>query len=424
MPGRPRAIVVVSGSELVRGQRRDLNGPYLAGELQRLGLEPAKVVIVGDRPEDLAAALHDGLAADVCIATGGLGPTHDDRTIELLARETGRRLAVDPALELEIEAVSRRIADRLRLPYADFAAGVRKQASLPVGAVSLGLAGTAPGVLLEREGRIAIALPGPPAELRRLWPLAVAHPAFRDVVGRARPRHHRVLRFFGPSESAVARALDEAGSEGNGLEVTVCARELEIHVDLFFEEGARARAAGIEAALLEEFAARLFSEDERPLAAIVIDLARSAGVTLATAESCTGGLLGAALTEVAGASDAYLGGVVAYANEVKTGQLGVPEDVIRRHGAVSGEVAAAMAEGARRVFRADVAAAVTGIAGPGGASPGKPVGLVHVHVAAPGGGEARRLDLPGDREAVRARASALTLHLLRRVLSRSGAEAA
>lgn len=424
MPGRPRAIVVVSGSELVRGQRRDLNGPYLAGELQRLGLEPAKVVIVGDRPEDLAAALHDGLAADVCIATGGLGPTHDDRTIELLARETGRRLAVDPALELEIEAVSRRIADRLRLPYADFAAGVRKQASLPVGAVSLGLAGTAPGVLLEREGRIAIALPGPPAELRRLWPLAVAHPAFRDVVGRARPRHHRVLRFFGPSESAVARALDEAGSEGNGLEVTVCARELEIHVDLFFEEGARARAAGIEAALLEEFGAQLFSEDERPLAAIVIDLARSAGVTLATAESCTGGLLGAALTEVAGASDAYLGGVVAYANEVKTGQLGVPEDVIRRHGAVSGEVAAAMAEGARRVFRADVAAAVTGIAGPGGASPGKPVGLVHVHVAAPGGGEARRLDLPGDREAVRARASALTLHLLRRVLSRSGAEAA
>ncbi len=423
MPDRPRAIVVISGSELVRGQRRDLNGPYLAGELQRLGLDPAKVVIVGDRPEDLAAALHDGLAADVCIATGGLGPTHDDRTIELLARETGRELAVDPALELEIEAVSRRIADRLGLPYTDFAAGVRKQASLPAGAISLGLAGTAPGVLLEREGRIVIALPGPPAELRRLWPLAVTHPAFRDVVSRARPRHHRILRFFGPSESAVARALDEAGSEGNGLEVTVCARELEIHVDLFFEEGARDRAAGIEAALLEEFGAQLFSEDERPLAAIVIDLARSAGIKLATAESCTGGLVGAALTEVAGASDAYLGGVVAYANEAKTGQLGVPEDVIRHHGAVSGEVAAAMAEGARRVFRADVAAAVTGIAGPGGASPGKQVGLVHVHVAAPGGGEARRLDLPGDREAVRARACALTLHLLRRVLSRSGAEA-
>ncbi len=424
MPGRPRAVVVVSGSELVRGQRRDLNGPYLAGELQRLGLDPAKVVIVGDRPEELASALRDGLAADVCVATGGLGPTHDDRTIELLARETGRELVVDLTLELEIEAVSRKIADRLRLPYTDFAAGVRKQASLPAGAVALGLAGTAPGVLLERDGQIAIALPGPPAELRRLWPLAVAHPAFRNLLGRARPRHHRVLRFFGPSESAVARALGEVGIEGDGLEVTVCARELEIHVDLFVEEGAQDRAASVERALLEEFGAHLFSEDERPLAAIVLDLARAAGLTLATAESCTGGLLGAALTEVAGASDAYLGGVVAYANAVKIGQLGVPETLIRRHGAVSGEVAAAMAEGARRVFHADVAAAVTGVAGPGGATPEKPIGLVHVHVAAPGGGEARRLDLPGDREAVRARACALTLHLLRRVLSRSGTEAA
>ncbi|MCC6222338.1 MAG: CinA family nicotinamide mononucleotide deamidase-related protein [Thermoleophilia bacterium] len=419
---RPRAVVVVSGSELARGQRRDLNGPYLAAELQRLGLDPARIVLVGDRPDELAAALREGLAADVCIATGGLGPTHDDRTVELLAHATGRSLAVDPALAREIEDVSRRYAERLRRPYSDFAPGVRKQASLPTGAISLGLAGTAPGVLLEHDGRIAIALPGPPGELRRLWPLAVAHPAFRALIARARPREHRVLRFFGPGESVVASVLDDAGGEGDGVEVTVCARELEIHVDLYVEEEGRTRAGELERALREQFGEYLFAEDERPVAAMVIELARAAGLRLATAESCTGGLLGAALTDVPGASAVYLGGVVAYANGVKAAQLRVPGDLLERHGAVSAQVAAAMAEGARAALGADVAAAVTGIAGPGGATPGKPVGLVHVHVATPQSGEARRLELPGDRDAVRERACAATLHLLRHVLARSRAD--
>ena len=199
-----------------------------------------------------------------------------------------------PRSSVEIEAVSRRIADRLGSRTRTSSPECASRRRYPSGPSPSGWRAPRPACSSSASGRIAIALPGPPAELRRLWPLAVAHPAFRDVLGRARPRHHRVLRFFGPSESAVARALDEAGSEGDGLEVTVCAREFEIHVDLFVEEGARARAAGIEAALLEEFGAQLFSEDERPLDAIVLDLARSAGVTLATAESCTGGLLGCA----------------------------------------------------------------------------------------------------------------------------------
>ena len=420
MSARPRAVIVVTGSELVRGDRQDANGPFLAGRLVRLGADPARIVVVGDRPEELEAAIREGLQADICVTSGGLGPTHDDRTVEYLARGAGRGLRVDPGLEAEIDAVSRRIAERLGRPYGDFAAGVRKQASLPDGAISLGLAGTAPGILLEHDGRVAVALPGPPAELRRLWPKAVESRELQRILSRARPRGHRVLRFFGPSESAVARVLDECGGESGGVEVTVCARDLEIHVDLFVEEGAETRGAALEAALLREFGSQLFAEDERPVEEIVLALARARGLTLATAESCTGGMVGARLTGVPGASDVYAGGVVAYSDTVKAGQLGVPEDVLERHGAVSAETAAAMAQGARTVLRADVAAAVTGVAGPGGGTPEKPVGLVFVHVEGPDRHEARRFELPGDRESVRARATAYALHLFRRVLSRSG----
>ena len=191
MTDRPRAVVVVTGSELVRGERRDENGPFLAAELVRLGLDVGRIVIVGDRPEELSEAVHEALSADVCVLSGGLGPTHDDRTVEVLAAAAGRPLRVDPALEREIEAISREFAGRLGRPYADFAAGVRKQASLPEDAISLGLAGTAPGVLLPLAGCVAVALPGPPGELRRLWPAAVgatrsrrfSNGSVRDTIG-------------------------------------------------------------------------------------------------------------------------------------------------------------------------------------------------------------------------------------------------
>ena len=293
----------------------------------RLGLDPGRILVVGDREEELADAIAEGLEADVCICSGGLGPTHDDRTIELVSRLTGRPLHVDEPLEREIEAVSRSFARRLGRPYHDFAPGVRKQASVPEGAVILGLAGTAPGVLLEHAaGRIVIALPGPPIELQRLWVDAVAAPAFRRMLERVRPRTHRILRFFGPSESSVARALAEAGGEGGGLEVTVCARDFEIHVDLYAEEGAEARRETVEKALRAAFGTHLFAEDERPVEETVLALAKARGVTIATAESCTGGLVGARLTSVPGSSDAYVGGVVAYSDGVKEGQLGVPRE--------------------------------------------------------------------------------------------------
>jgi nicotinamide-nucleotide amidase len=416
---RPRAVVLVTGSELVRGDRRDLNGPWLAGELVRLGLEPARITIVGDTVEELAPAMREGLEADLLVVSGGLGPTHDDRTIELLAAAAGRELVVDAELEREIEGISRRIAERLRRPYADFAAGVRKQASLPVGGASLGLAGTAPGVVLATNSNVAVVLPGPPSELQRLWRSALDFEPVRAVLARARPPGRRVLRFYGASESAVAQALDAAGGDGDGVEATICARDFEIHVDLLVEPGRDERAEALSAALRTPLRRYLFAEDERPIAEIVLALCRAEGLTLTTAESCTGGMVAERITAVPGASDVFAGSVVAYSDGLKQHLLGVSSELMERHGAVSAEVAAAMAAGARMQLGSDVAVAVTGIAGPGGGTPDKPVGLVYLHGARPDAERARELNLPGDREQIRRRSTVAALHLLRTLLTQS-----
>jgi nicotinamide-nucleotide amidase len=416
---RPRAAVVVTGSELVRGEREDRNGPFLASEALRLGLEPERITIVGDRPDDIAAALTDAFRADLCLVSGGLGPTHDDRTVELVARVAGQPLVVDDDLEREIEAVSRMVAERLRRPYEEFAPGVRKQATRPEGAASLGLAGTAPGLVLETGGCVVVVLPGPPRELRRLWERALDAEPVRRVLARAPGRGRRTLRFFGTPESAVAKALQDFGGDGDGVEATICAREFEIHVDLVVEPGADDRADELVEAFRTTLGRYLFSEDERSIGEIVLDLARSRGLSLATAESCTGGLVAARLTAVPGSSDVFRGGIVAYANSVKEAELGVPRDVLDEHGAVSAETARAMAEGARARLGADVSVSVTGIAGPDGGTEEKPVGLVYLHAAGPGRDEARKIDLPGDREMIRGRATAAALHLVRRLLTQN-----
>jgi nicotinamide-nucleotide amidase len=412
--------VVVTGSELVRGERTDLNGPFLAREALKHGLEPARIAIVGDAPAELEDALRSGLEADACLVSGGLGPTHDDRTVELLARAAGVELVVDEELEREIEGVSRAAAERLGRPYADFAVGVTKQATRPEGSLSLGLAGTAPGLVLRAGGGcVVVVLPGPPSELQRLWPRAVETEAMRELLARTRPPGRRVLRFFGVSESAVARALAEAGGDGDGVEATICARDFEIHVDLVVETGAEARADALENAFLPPLDRWLYSRDERPVEEHVLSLLGARGLTLATAESITGGLIGARLTSVPGSSESFLGGVVAYSDAVKASELGVPPELLAAHGAVSAEVAAAMASGARERLGADVAVSVTGIAGPGGATPGKPVGLVYLHAEGPDGGVGRKLEYPGDRASIRARSAVAALHLVRRLLTRS-----
>jgi nicotinamide-nucleotide amidase len=203
------------------------------------------------------------------------------------------------------------------------------------------------------------------------------------------------------------------------VEATICARDFEIHVDLVVEPGAEAHADELEAALLPPLERWLYSRDERPIEEHVLALARARGLTLATAESETGGLVAARLTSVPGASDVFAGSVVTYSNELKQSQLGVPSEVLAEHGAVSAEVAAAMARGARERLAVDVAVAVTGIAGPGGGTAEKPVGLVYLHAEGPDGGLARTFDFPGDRASIRARSAVGALHLVRRLLTGS-----
>jgi nicotinamide-nucleotide amidase len=271
--------------------------------------------------------------------------------------------------------------------------------------------------VLETGGSaVVVVLPGPPRELRRLWPRALETEPVRRILDRAPERGRAVLRFFGAPESAVAQALANAGGEGDGVEATICAREFEIHVDLVFDPHARERAEALAAALRDSLGRHLFSEDGRSVSDIVLDLCRMRGLTLAAAESCTGGLVAARLTEIAGASDVFRGSVVAYANEVKERELGVPTELIEQFGAVSPEVAQGMAAGVRERLGADVGVAVTGVAGPGGGTEEKPVGLVFLHAVGPEGEKSRRLELPGDREMVRGRATAAALHLVRMLL--------
>jgi len=417
---RPRGVVVVTGSELVRGERTDLNGPFLTRSLLALGVEPAGIRIVGDDPAELQAAVADAVeTADIVVTSGGLGPTHDDRTVRIVATVAGLALRVDEALEAQIQAVSRMVAERMKRPYADFSDGVTKQATVPEPSTVLGLAGTAPGLVVEANGTPVVVLPGPPAELQRLWPRALEAPAVRRVLERGEPPLRRTLRFFGPGESQVAQAFEQSGGDGDGLEVTICARNFEIHVDLVAEPAAEERMLELQEALTERLGRFLYSTDGRTVEEIVLDRARELGWSLATAESCTGGLVAAGLTAIPGSTDVVAGGIVAYANGVKVEELGVPAELIEEHGSVSAEVAEAMARGARERLGADVAVSVTGIAGPGGGSEEKPVGLVYFHAETPAASLGGSFSFPGDRDSIRRRSVVASLHLVRRLLEQN-----
>jgi nicotinamide-nucleotide amidase len=413
----PAAAILLTGNELLRGVIADANASYLAARLEALGLRVVRTLIVGDGIEEVEQGLRDLLpAADLVVTSGGLGPTHDDRTVEAIARAAGVELVLDEDVLGRITAWTDDVAGRLDLDPARFSAGNRKQARIPLGAEVLGLAGTAPGLILAIGDTRVVVLPGVPSELRRLFEDAPAHPALAEVFGRAQPRRRFIVRTYGISESSVADLFTEAGGDPPGVETSICARNYEIEVDVRADQGAEEAAAGLAERLRAGLAEHVFALDERPLAEIVLQLARERGLRLAAAESCTGGMVAAELTSVAGSSEVVAGGAVTYANAVKTALLGVPERLIERHGAVSAEVAEAMARGARERLGADLAVAVTGVAGPGGGTPEKPVGLVYLHADAGWASEGRRMQWPGSRSAVRARATAAALHLLRALL--------
>ena len=414
----PSAAIVVTGSELVRGDRRDANGPFFAQSLLSLGIEASRITVVGDSADELERAFREGLQHDLLAISGGLGPTHDDRTVELLARAAGLDLETNVDLERQIEERSRATAERLRRPYADFAPGVRKQATMPAGAVVVGLAGTAPALVVQAGGCVVALLPGPPRELQTLWPRALETDEVRAVLARARGATRRSLRLFGVSESAVAQALADAGGDGRGVEATICAHDLEIHVDLMVDPDAGARAEQLLDRLAGPLEAYLYARDDSSrVEEIVLRLCRDRGLTLATAESCTGGMVAERLTSVPGSSDVFVGAIVAYANAVKLGELGVSAETLQEHGAVSAETAAAMARGVCERLGADVGVAVTGIAGPDGGTDEKPVGLVYAHAVSAGGELAVELSYGGDRETVRRRATAAALHLVRKLVT-------
>jgi nicotinamide-nucleotide amidase len=418
-----RAGIVVTGTEVLTGRVADRNGPWLAEQLRLLGVDVGHVVVVGDRPADLRDALTFLAGTDVSllITSGGLGPTADDLTADVVAEFQGRPVSVDPALEERIAAVVERLMARRgwRADPAATAAGVRKQARVPDGATVLEPVGTAPGLVVPpaegRTGPTVLVLPGPPAELQGMWPDALAADATRRAIAGRSELRQETLRLWGTLEAQLAVTLREHEAELDGLEVTTCLRDGELEIVTRFEPAAQPAYDRLRAVLAEQYRDTLFSTGPT-LDDLVADAFADRGLTVATAESCTGGLLAARLTARAGSSAWVLGGVTAYANSAKEQLLDVPAPVLAEHGAVSPQVAVALADGARARFGADVGVGITGIAGPGGGTAEKPVGTVHLCVAGPDGRETRALLLPGSRTAVRERSVTRSMHLLRNLL--------
>jgi nicotinamide-nucleotide amidase len=422
-----RAGIVVTGTEVLSGRVPDRNGPWLAERLRELGVELAHVAIVADRPADMLAALRFMAAEqlDLIVTSGGLGPTPDDLTAEVVGGFQGREMTLDAGLEERIAAILRPLLARWpELDEQAVRAANRKQAVIPAGATVLEPVGTAPGLVVPPpagDGPTVLVLPGPPRELQPLWRAALGTDAFRAAVSAATEYRQATLRLFGIPESEIVaslRAIEAAGVPVGRLEVTTCLRRGEIELVTRWEPPDEAVYRRFEQLLRERHADTLFSDDGSTIDAQVAELLRGPPPrTVAVAESCTGGLLAGRLTEAAGASAYFRGGVVAYSDAAKRELAGVPAELIERHGAVSVEVAGALAGGALARFDADVGVGVTGVAGPGGGTAEKPVGLVCFAVAARDGGQlVRSVQLPGGRVDVRDRATTVALHLLRRLL--------
>jgi nicotinamide-nucleotide amidase len=438
-----RAGIVVTGTEVLSGIIADRNGPWLSERLRERGVQLAHVMIVGDRREDLRAALdfltREGM--DLIVTSGGLGPTADDLTVEVVAEYAGRPMALDEALEGRIAA----ILEGLRARWHAFSgadarhpsrsdsfeeamrAGNRKQAMVPEGAAVLEPVGTAPGLVVPSrngDGPVVVVLPGPPGELQPMWSAALDTEPVRAALSGAGAYERRIMRLFGLPESEIARTLREVEAAGvplGRLEITTCLRRGEIEIATVFEPEAAGDYETFEAAVAERHGRALFARDGETIDDLVAAALLGPPVrTIATAESCTGGGMAARLTDRAGSSAYVLGGLTVYSNEAKIELAGVPAELIERHGAVSPEVASALADGAIERLGAEIGIGITGIAGPGGGTPEKPVGTVCLCIAERGGERIERtVQLPGGRAMVRERTTTVAMHLLRRLLADS-----
>ena len=418
-----RAGIVVTGTEVLTGRVADANGPWLAETLRELGVDVGHVVVVGDRPADLRAALAflAGTGVPLVVTTGGLGPTADDLTADVVGEYQGRPSSVDAELEQRIAAVVERLMAMRgwRADAESTAAGVRKQARVPDGATVLDPVGTAPGLVVPpaagRSGPVVLVLPGPPGELRGMWPAAVAAGPVAALLQGAPELRQATVRMWGTLEAQLAATLRDAGPGLGGLEITTCLREGELEIVTRYAPDAQPAYDRLVEVLTDRHGDTVFSTGP-DLDAVVAEALAGRGLTIATGESCTGGLLAGRLSARPGSSGHLLGGITAYANSAKEALLDVPAELLAAHGAVSAEVAAAMAEGARARFGADVGVGITGVAGPGGGTTDKPVGTVHVCVVGPEGRVARVLRLRGSRTAVRERSVTMAMHLIRELL--------
>jgi nicotinamide-nucleotide amidase len=423
----PRAGIVVTGTEVLTGRVLDRNGGWVSERLLELGVDHAYTLVVGDRDEDMldALAFMVGKGVALIVTTGGLGPTEDDRTAEIVGRFQGREMVLDEPTEARIWEILSGL--RRRWPNLDeeaVRAANRKQAIVPEGATILDPVGTAPGLVVPpaegRDGPTIVVLPGPPRELREMWPAAVETPGFQAAIAGATTYRHKMLRLFGLPESEIAGTLRAARAQGvdlDRIEITTCLRRGEVEVVTRWEPDADDVYAAFEDVVRARHADTLFSDDGRSIDQMVADELRARKLTVAVAESCTGGLLSGRLTDLDGASATFPGGLVVYANEAKERLAGVDPALIAEHGAVSAQVAEALADGARTQLGAAIGIGVTGIAGPTGGTPEKPVGTVWFSVAGGEGRLTRHVRVPGSRADVRDRSTTIALHLLRRLLA-------
>lgn len=422
MTGRPlrHAEIIAVGSELLGWSRLDTNSLFLAERLAEAGIPLRAKAVVGDSEADLGALFEQALSrSDLIILTGGLGPTDDDVTRDAVSRCLHLPLEEDPdVLARLLQRFERR---RLRMPDVN-----RRQALVPRGATPLANPnGTAPGLLIDWNDHVILLLPGPPRELQPIFEAVMAGP----LAGRIGPERlfRRAMFLAGKSESHIEEIIQPTYSTWRDatppIDTTILASpgQLEIHLTTRSADEAVANHALDQArdSLLALLGDDVFSTSVNLIEEVVGALLRDAGVTIAAAESCTGGLLLSRLTDVAGSSAYVAGGVVAYSNEIKTSLVGVPAALIAAHGAVSEPVAIALADGIRTRTGANLGVGITGIAGPSGATPTKPVGTVCIALAGVGGDpKARTFSFPGARAQVKYQATQLALELVRRRLLR------
>jgi nicotinamide-nucleotide amidase len=406
-----KAEIIAVGSELLTPDRVDTNSLFLTAELNKLGIEVTRKGVVGDRREDIRDAFALSMArADVVIASGGLGPTEDDLTREVAAELLGRKLESNPDVLLAIQERFRRIGRQMAEVNA-------RQAMVPEGATALeNLKGTAPGLWMEADGRLLILLPGPPNELQAMFARQVAERLAKRS-GNVR-QVTRELRVVGMPESDLDQRISPIYTKYHDVQTTILAAPGEIQIHL---RAWTADAQGI-AVVLDEMVERIsmalaenvYTTMGESLEEVVANALTLNAATISTAESCTGGLLAERLTRTPGSSNYFLGGVVSYSNELKSAWVDVPAEIIESRGAVSPEVAVALADGIRRRTGSTLGVGITGVAGPAGGTPEKPVGLVHIALANGSTPRERGLHFPGDRERVRWQASQTALDMVRR----------